>query len=105
MNKDIKYVVDYLEIPRLKKEKEEREKRLFFLNREMAKLTFNRNVALYAFYTDEIDYLILKQKSCSKEESKKIKDKIIDLNNKALKLTIYPQVREYFLLRDEYYKL
>ena len=105
MNKDIKYVVDYLEIPRLKKEKEEREKRLFFLNREMAKLTFNRNVALYAFYTDEIDYLILKQKSCSKEESEKIKDKIIDLNNKALKLTIYPQVREYFLLRDEYYKL
>ena len=59
MNKDIKYVVDYLEIPRLKKEKEEREKRLFFINREMAKLTFNRNVALYAFYTDQETELIV----------------------------------------------
>ena len=105
MNQDIKHVVDYLEIPRLKKEALEKKRRLFLLNREMAKLTFNRNVGQYAFYVDAIDALILESKSCSKEESEIIMDKISELQNKALKLTIYPQVNEYVSLRDKYYKL
>ena len=105
MNKDIKYVVESLEIPQLKKELQEDRKRLFELKCEMSRLTFDRNVGLYAYYVDEIDYLITKLENNTPEKVKEIMSQIKQLEFQAMQLTSCPGVSEYSMLRDEYYEL
>ncbi len=105
MNKDIKYVVESLEIPQLKKQLQEDRKRLFELKCEMSRLTFDRNVGLYAYYVDEMDYLITKLENNTPEKVKEIMSQIKQLEFQAMQLTSYPGVCEYSALRDEYYEL
>ncbi len=105
MNKDIKYVVESLEIPQLKKELQEDRKRLFELKCEMSRLTFDRNVGLYAYYVDEIDYLITKLENNTPEKVKEIVSQIKQLEFQAMQMTSCPGVNEYSMLRDEYYEL
>jgi hypothetical protein len=105
MNKYIRDIVYSLDIPEKKKELIENRERIFNLGRKMSKMTFNRTVGMYAFYLDEIQYLIAESKKCETSEAKKILLKVKELEEKALVLLRNPEVEEYDRVREEYYKL
>ena len=105
MNKEIKSIVESLEIQKMKMELLDNKKRIFQIGREMSKLTFDREVGLYAFYTDEMDYLIKQISGATSEEREKIFKKLKEIDAKASQLLSNPKVIEYGKLRDEYYNL
>ena len=54
MNSDIKDIVESLKIHEKKEELKNKKEKLYNLSSEMSRMTFNREVGLYAFYTDEV---------------------------------------------------
>ena len=100
MNSDIKDIVESLKIHEKKEELKNKKEKLYNLSSEMSRMTFNRTVGLYAFYTDEINYLTSKIDDNNREDSL---NKIKEYNEKGLKLLENEDVRKYASLRDEYY--
>ena len=103
MSKEIKQVVDKLEIDKLREDYYNNQRRLLELRYQMNRMTFNINVARYAWYLDWIHYYVLDSKDSF--NSKEIYEKIKEYEKKALELEVFPEVVEYSKLRDEYYKL
>jgi hypothetical protein len=104
MNKRIKEVVDRLEINNLREEYYNNQRKILELRYEMNRMTFNLNVARYAWYLDWINYFYdeLFEPNCNRVELNKKIQEYLDL---AKELEIFPEVKDYKLLREEYKRL
>ena len=105
MNNEIKDIVDYLEIKEKKKELENNRDRIFKLKCDMSKMTFDRKVGIYAYYLDEIHYLVELIKNGNEKYRKKYFDKIRNINSIIKDMCEDPDIIKYNELRDEYYDL
>ena len=83
MENEIKEILDYYDMEQKKKELEDYRIKLFKNEREMAHLTFNRLVGLYAFnldkYLDLVDLYFLEKDEVKKKKYQNDIDKIIDI--------------------------
>ncbi len=100
MNNQIKDIVLSLQINEKRQELLKNRDMLIHLRYLMSQLTFNRTVGLYAFYLDEIEYLMQKYK-----KGEAVLPKIKEIDEKALALQDNEEVKKYMLLRDEYYRI
>ena len=104
MSNDLKYVVDLLKIHEKKEKLVKERERLFDIKRQMSKMTFNRNVGLYGFFMDEMDYL-MSELNTTDDNRNEIIGKIRDLRDKTAILLEDEEVKRYAKIRDEYYHL
>ena len=102
MNNDIKQIVEELRVKEKKQEYIDNNERMFQLDRHMAKLTFDREVGLYALTYDRYS-----DKTKSTEELEKLKLELESLE-RLESVAYYKAIRrEYDRLnnkRDEYFK-
>ena len=104
MNSDIKDIVYSLDIPNKKKKLEYNKERLFKVKCEMSRMTFDRKVGLYAFYLDEMHYLIGLLETDGVNRDKYL-SKLKELDEKLKPYNSDPDIKRYNELRDEYYRI
>ena len=93
MNQEIKDIVDKCNITEKRIELENNKVRMFFLDREMAKMKFNRTIGLYAYKLDELEWLMSKG-----DFDYKLYEEIKNMEEKE-------DILIYKMLRDEFYRL
>ena len=96
MNITIKAIADNQKIKEKKEKKDEMLKQIYLNERKMSKLTFDRNIGLYAYYMDEYLCLLSKLETYERE---KVLNKLKEITLKLDKLKDYPGVQEYNNLR------
>lgn len=106
MDNNIRKIVEECRVKEKKEELIKNRQTMFELDRLMAKLTFNREVAMYAFNIDKY-YLLEQDEKKNKKEMEIIASKLLELE-KLDRVLEYKKVREQFEIlgyfKDEYYK-
>lgn len=105
MDNEIREIVERLKIKEYKEGYLNNQERLFKLERLMSTMTFDREVGLYAFYMDEINYLIKELVDSEPFDREKICEKINALEIKANELEKKSKVQDYIMLRKQYFNI
>ncbi len=105
MNSDVRDIVESLEIKKEKEELKENRERLFKLKCLMNKMTFDRNVGLYAFYTDKAVCLAEESVYSKTSDKEQIYKELEELEKKLKELEKNPKVMEFKKIYSEYYFL
>ncbi len=105
MDNEIREIVERLKIKEYKEGYLNNQERLFKLERLMSTMTFDREVGLYAFYMDEINYLIKELVDSEPSIREKICEKINALEIKANELGKKSKVQDYIMLRKQYFNI
>ena len=106
MEKDIKSIVDKLDILYLKKRWEDAQKEIFNLKRDMSLLTLDYSVGTYAHQLDEMNDII-QEIEISKNQKKQqlLKQRLILLSYKNKSMESNEKIQKYLSLRNKYYYL
>ena len=105
MDNEIREIVERLKIKEYKEGYLNNQERLFKLERLMSTMTFDREVGLYAFYMDEINYLIKELVDSEPSIREKICEKINTIEIKANELEKKSKVQDYIMLRKQYFNI
>ena len=106
MKKDIKMIVDELQIPYLRKRFEDAKQTIFYLQSEMSLLTLDHLVGTYAHRLDEMCDII-QELEISKDSEKKnlLKQKLLLLDCKNKSIESNEKIQKYLSLRNKYFYL
>ena len=106
MKKDIKMIVEELQIPYLRKRFEDAKQTIFYLQSEMSSLTLDHLVGTYAHRLDEMCDII-QELEISKDSEKKIllKQKLLLLDCKNKSIESNEKIQKYLSLRNKYFYL
>lgn len=105
MNSDIKYCVEKCQINEKRINHEYAKNKMFLLDRQMAKMKFDRRIGLYAFKLDRYEYLIEKLSTLPNSKQEIIKLEIAKLRYEIMTMENNDAIMEYKLLREEYKRL
>lgn len=103
MKKDIKKLVEELQIPYLKKRLEDTQQAIFYLQREISSLTLDHRVGGYAHRLDEM-FDIIQELELSKDAEKNslLKQKLFLLDYKNKSIESDKKIQKYLSLRNQY---
>ncbi len=103
MEKEIKNIVDKLEILYLKKRWEDAQKTIIHLNREMSLLTLDYSVGTYAHRLDEMCDIIQEIKRAKNQKKQQLlKQRLILLSYKNKCMENNEKIQKYLSLRNKY---
>lgn len=105
MDNEIREIVERLKIREVKKAYLDNKDKLFKMERLMSTMIFDREVGLYAFYADEVNYFVKKLIDSDSFCREKICKEIYASERKMKELEKNSKIEDYAILRNQYYNV